>query len=105
MNTTTYKELKFNSGDIIPAGVEVNIRPLRHKTENKSHPTKCILNYNGKDYGCRYTSVIQQPSDDVIEGMVFDRTNCQSVAGYDNIEPDGFDPDGFPSWLMALGIV
>lgn len=41
----------------------------------------------------------------MIEGMLYDRTNCYSVAGYDNIEPDGFDPDGYPSWLMALGIV
>lgn len=50
-------------------------------------------------------SVIKPPSDDMIEGMLYDRTNCYSVAGYDNIEPDGFDPDGYPSWLMALGIV
>jgi hypothetical protein len=105
MKTTTYKELKFHSGDIIPAGVEVTVLPMRHKTEkNRSHPTRCILLYDGKEYTCQYTSVIKQPSDDVIEGMVYERTNCQSVNGYDNIEPDGFDPDGFPSWLQALGI-
>lgn len=105
MNTTTYKEIKFQSGDIIPAGVEVVVRPLRHKTENKTHPFNCIVEYNGKEYVCKYTSVIKQPSDDEIESMVFDSKNCNSVNGYDNIEPDGFDPDGFPSWLQALQIV
>lgn len=105
MKTTTYKELKFNSGDVIPAGTEVSVRPIRHKTENRSHPTLCIVSYNDKDYKCRYESVFEPPSEDAIGGMVFDRTNCMSVAGHDNIEPDGHDPDGFPSWLMALGIV
>ncbi len=105
MTTKTYKEIKFQSGDIIPEGALVQIRPLRHKTEKRSHPFKCVVFYNGKDYGCKYTSVIEQPSDDVIEGMIYERTNCSSVSGYDNIEPDGFDPDGFPSWLQALGIV
>lgn len=105
MNTTTYRAIEFKSGDIIPAGVEVVVLPLRHKTENKTHPSRCNVLYNGKEYGCKYTSVIKPPSDDMIEGMLYDRTNCYSVAGYDNIEPDGFDPDGYPSWLMALGIV
>jgi hypothetical protein len=105
METTTYRAIKFESGDIIPAGVEVKVLPLRHKTERRrSHPSKCVVLYNGKEYGCKYTSVIEPPSEDVIEAMVYERTSCQSVNGVDNIEPDGFDPDGFPSWLQALGI-
>lgn len=103
MNTTTYKAINFRSGDVIPAGVEVSIRPLRHKTENRSHPTMCILSYNDKEYKCRYESVIEPPSEDEIGQMVFDSKNCSSIGGHD-VEPDGFDPDGFPSWLMALGL-
>ena len=104
MKTKTFREIKFQSGDIIPAGVEVDVLPLRHKTEKKSHPFKCRVLYNGKEYGCKYTSVIEPPSDDAIEAMVFEMANCCSVNGVDNIEPDGFDPDGFPSWLQALGL-
>ena len=104
MNTTTYKELRFQSGDVIPAGVEVSIRPIRHKTENKSHPTMCVLSYNDKEYKCRYESVVQPPSEDEVGQMVFDSKNCSSIGGHD-VEPDGHDPEGFPSWLMVLGIV
>jgi len=104
MKTTTYKELTFKSGDVIPANTEIEVLPLRHKTENKSHPTKCRLFYNDKEYGCNYISVFEQPPEREILSMVFD-SNCQSVGGQYDIEPDGFDPEGFPSWLQALGIV
>lgn len=103
MKTITYKEIKFKSGDIIPSGIEVDVLPLRHKTEKRSHPFKCVILHNGKTYGSNYTSVIKPPSESEIEDMMFDSV-CPSINGH-NVEPDGFDPDGFPSWLQAVGIV
>ena len=103
MKTTTYKELKHKSGDIIPEGIEVEVLPLRKQGERTSHPFYCIVLYLGLEYQLFYTDVIEPPSEEEIEEMMFDSI-CPSVGGY-NVEPDGFDPDGFPSWLQAVGIV
>tara|TARA_R110002020_G_scaffold19364_2_gene67097 strand:+ start:5736 stop:5963 length:228 start_codon:yes stop_codon:yes gene_type:complete len=45
----------------------------------------------------------ETPSFEEIRGWVFDST-CESLAG-ETVEPDGVDPDGFPSWLLAVGLV
>jgi len=102
MKTTTFQEIKFKSGDIIPAGVEVEVLPLRKEGERRGHPFYCIVLYLGAEYKCFYTHVMQPPSDDEIESMVVGST-CPSIGGCD-VEPDGFDPSGFPSWLQALGL-
>lgn len=102
MQVTTYKEIKFKSGDIIPAGTEVVILPIRNATERRSHPFRCLVLHNGKEYSTSYTSVIEPPSEDEVEDMMFDSI-VPSIGGYD-VEPDGYDPDGFPSWLLALGL-
>ena len=102
MKTTTYKEIKFKSGDVIPVGTEGEVLPY-HPIGGKPHPFKCLVLYSGKRYLCNYELVIEPPSESEIEDIMFDST-CPSVNGVE-VEPDGFDPDGFPSWLQALGMV
>jgi hypothetical protein len=41
------------------------------------------------------------PPMDELERMMFDGV-CESLDGY-QVEPDGYSPDGYPSWLIALG--
>lgn len=43
------------------------------------------------------------PTTDQLEEWVMDSV-CESITG-DTVEPDGYGPDGAPSWLIALGLV
>lgn len=43
------------------------------------------------------------PDEDELEELVVDSV-CPSVFG-DEVEPDGWDQDGSPSWLLALGLI
>ena len=49
MKTITFKEIKTPSGDIIPAGIEVEVLPLRKQGERKGHPFYCIVLYLGNE--------------------------------------------------------
>ena len=43
------------------------------------------------------------PEFEELEGWVFDSV-CETLEG-ENIEPDGWDCEGCPSWLLVLGLV
>ena len=45
----------------------------------------------------------KQPSMKTLEVYVYDSI-CKSVTGK-ICEPDGYGPDGSPSWLLALGLI
>lgn len=45
----------------------------------------------------------ETPSFEAIEAWVIDSV-CESLEG-EEVEPDGFDEDGAPSWLLALGLI
>lgn len=46
---------------------------------------------------------IETPDLEQIQFWVYDSV-CETVTG-DMIEPDGYGPDGAPSWLIALGLM
>lgn len=46
---------------------------------------------------------LKEPSYAELESWVSDSLAC-SVLGHE-VEPDGFDKDGSPSWLLALGLI
>lgn len=48
-------------------------------------------------------TVKRLPSEATLREAVFDGV-CESVTG-DTVEPDGYGPDGAPSWLRALGMI
>lgn len=50
---------------------------------------------------CREVSEL--PTMEELEEMTFDSI-CPTPTG-DDVEPDGYGPDGAPSWLMALGLI
>ena len=43
------------------------------------------------------------PSFEELKAAVFDSV-CPSITG-DTVEPDGYGPDGAPSWLLLLGAI
>lgn len=46
---------------------------------------------------------IQMPTMEDLEEWTYDSV-CESVYGH-NVEPDGHDEEGSPSWLLALGLM
>lgn len=46
---------------------------------------------------------VPTPTDDEIEAMVFDDV-AEATDGC-TVEPDGICPDGYPSWLLYLGLI
>lgn len=47
--------------------------------------------------------VDEVPSEEELQRINLDSV-CPSITGYD-VEPDGHDPDGAPSWLLILGFI
>lgn len=46
---------------------------------------------------------VREPSMKSLEKWTFDSV-CKSVGGV-NVEPDGFDHNGYPSWLLVKGLI
>jgi len=53
---------------------------------------------------CKYVTGFDRPSQSDLEGWVSDDGGCETVSG-DWVEPDGWGPDGAPSWLLALRMI
>jgi len=51
----------------------------------------------------RYFEEVEAISMEELEEAVHDCT-CPSILG-DSVEPDGWDSQGSPSWLMAMGMI
>ncbi len=100
----TLKEIKLKDGTIIPTG------------------TKCRVTFNGngsnlvrvypdgfRDFQTRashltvWFSAFKTPSLSELEEWSNDGI-CESMLG-NRVEPDGWDSEGSPSWLLALGMI
>lgn len=53
--------------------------------------------------GIKHTPTEPEPSEAQIERWVLDSV-CDATDGC-QVEPDGYCPDGHPSWLLVLGLV
>ena len=88
----------------IPAGTSVNV------IIDKDNPTKMTIEGNDisiKTRSSRWNNLFKKngkiPSEKTIEKWVYDSV-CKSLNGA-NVEPDGWDSNGSPSWLLALGMI
>src|SRR5271157_2881889 len=98
MRCKLYREIKMKNGSLLPKNAFVDVSP------DTKHPNYiCQVTYEGAIYRLRYTSVFKTPSMGAIESAICDGI-CESIGGY-NVEPDGYDSKGFPSWLLALGMI
>lgn len=95
---TTQKEIRLKDGVTLPVGLPVEFI--------KTSPSICLVQCGDLRPGparVRVTSAFQCPTLEELEGAVSDGV-CESVGG-DSVEPDGWDSEGSPSWLLALGMI
>lgn len=97
MMKTLYKDIPLKSGDILTKGSKVTVRSI------PDNYRACIVNNGVRDYQLRYTSVFKTPSMHCLEKYSYDSI-CSTPAG-NQTEPDGYDDEGFPSWLLILGMI
>lgn len=96
MKTTTQKEIKMKSGEIVPKGAEVSF------IAGKDH--LCLVQGNrAEPYKVGISSAFKSPSLEELEEWVNDGV-CESILG-ERVEPDGHDEHGSPSWLLALSMI
>lgn len=97
MNAKTEKEIKTKSGEILPKGSPVSFI-------GEDAPNLCLVKGNRLEpYRVRITSAFHAPSMEELEEYASDSV-CQSILG-ENVEPDGYDEHGSPSWLLALQMI
>ena len=89
----------------IPAGHELEI----HFSETS--PSKLYFEYNGSVRTARvsnahknFTGFRKAPSINSIQKLEWDSGACMTCTGH-KVEPDGFGPDGSPSWMLVLGVI
>lgn len=92
----TQKEIKLKDGGILPKGLPV--------TFNEEKPWICLVQAERPEpYRIRVKSAFKMPSIRSLEEAAMDGV-CDSIAG-EQVEPDGWDSHGSPSWLLALGMI
>ncbi len=92
----TEKQIKLKDGSTLPKGLPVTFLP--------DTPSRCLVHGDrAEPYRVRVSSAFKVPSMKKLEEMSMDSI-CESVLG-ENVEPDGFDSKGSPSWLLALGLI
>lgn len=62
-----------------------------------------LFAWNGEVLRMRYRNIMKVPSMKTLERWSYDGI-AESVFG-DRVEPDGYDANGAPSWLLAVGMI
>jgi hypothetical protein len=117
---TTKIELKLKDGGTIPAGTKGTLRPVlpneipnlldlkpdrRYTTVASFHPEGGDRDYKIKMRNLPYYfQGFRRPSIRTIQKWEWDESMCKTPVGT-KVEPDGVDPDGWPSWMLILGII
>jgi len=106
------KEMKFKDGTSLPAGTEVSV------AFTKDNPGVALITvaggvlslYSDRTYRVRssslhkYLSGFTKPPSVATMAKWGDDGVAKSVGG-ERVEPDGWDSDGTPSWMLALSVV
>ena len=94
----TQKEIKLKDGSTLPKGL-----PVTFKTDL---PSRCFVEDLSKRPECfrvRVTSAFRAPS--IATMQKWDNEGfCKSIGGK-RVEPDGWDCDQTPSWMLALSLI
>jgi len=107
VQTSVIKGFKLKNGTEIPEGTECVVHP--HTTSDRYISVVAYLDDGPQDvrfpaYAAGfYFDGFVPVTNNVIEQACMDVT-CQSLLG-EEVEPDGHDSHGFPSILLAAGIV
>ena len=92
-----HKTVTLKDGTILEKGTLIEF------VKHSSMETVGIWNVQGVERKMRYRTVIKQPSVRSLEKWSDDGI-CDSVFGA-RVEPDGYGPQGEPSWLLAIGLI
>jgi hypothetical protein len=99
MKVTLYKDVRLKDGSVLQKGRKALIFPNEH-SDITCH-VKMVD--TGELYILHYCSVIKPP--DLNDLMSEDLDGVVESIDGEMVEPDGHSPDGFPSWLLALGML
>jgi hypothetical protein len=97
LHKTLYQNINLRGGVVLQKGKKVEVFPIPGRDD------ACAVVCDGKEYKLRYSSVFRPISERAIGEAICDGV-CESVLGC-QVEPDGHDEKGFPSWLLALGMI
>lgn len=106
IDSTTKQDIQWRDGTKTPAGTKVHIdfAPKNPSSTlmyvhvgDKVYKTNIIAAHR------KYTGFIKPPSGKMLERQSFDCV-AKSVTGK-RVEPDGYGPDGSPSWLLVMGYI
>jgi hypothetical protein len=101
MDDLTIKPIKLKDGSEIPTGAQISwSKGQAAVTWSQDGEVR-----TGRISALRAADVlgIEKPSDAQVSKWVIDSV-CESILGAE-VEPDGFDPQGSPSWLLAMGLI
>lgn len=105
MTKNTRRDIKLKTGEVIAKGTPLtlavgNDRVLLATDEQRQTTYRLSLQGAHRNFGSPFTSI---PSVDDLEDWGNDGV-CESVTG-ERVEPDGHDENGFPSWMLVLGLI
>lgn len=97
MRKKLMKDIKLkNGGAPLLKGTYVEVSPI------DGNPFACSVLYEGRTYILRINSVFSRPS--MATFLKWEETGIYKSVGGKKVEPDGYDPEGFPSWGLVLSI-
>ena len=109
MNRVMIREIKTMKGEVIRFSEKVTLRfDVRSSTGGKLWNFVALSTADGRRaiipvYRLKHYFGVNVPSVKTLEKWS-DSGKCKSVFGK-TVEPDGVDPEGAPSWLLALGLI
>lgn len=107
MNLTNNKEIKFKNGLVIPVGTNLTVtftvgQMVAELTGGSAGGVPVSLKLRCSSLP-RYFSRFKEPSIKTMEKWS-DNGIAMSMLGK-RVEPDGYDSDGSPSWMLVVGII
>ena len=97
MKKKLYKDIKMKSGITLLKDSMVEVNPV------KGNNHICHIVADGNGYNVNYLAVFREPSMECFEKWSWDDL-CETPSGTE-VEMDGHDPEGYPSWLLVAGLI
>ncbi len=94
----TEKQIKLRNGVVCPKGSEISWsegKATIRSTDGCLHQISAL--------GAARALGIETPGEEMLSLWCADSV-VESVLGF-QVEPDGYDPEGSPSWLLALDLI
>ena len=107
MKTTSTANIRLKDGRLFKPGTSFKIIP---SPDRPDYGVLCFPSKGGSSFRLPYHRLPLYFKNDIhlitqqeIESALM-HSFCPSITGED-VEPDGHDSHGFPSWLLALGMI